>query len=134
MVLDSVHRIGLIMRFRVRSAFPATHRIRINPRGTLEPAHAHNWRVEVVLDADDHNAAAVAAARDFLTGWVARYEGKSFNEVPPFDVVNPTAEEVARVFATEIAAALPSTRVARVEVGEAAGFSATFWPDVSDCS
>jgi 6-pyruvoyltetrahydropterin/6-carboxytetrahydropterin synthase len=115
------------MRFSVRSAFPATHRIRIDARGTREPAHAHNWRVEAWLDSDVPHAAD--QARAFLDRWVARHEGRSFNDVPPFDRVNPTAEEVARVLAREIAAALPEVRVMRVEVGEAAGFSATYWPD-----
>lgn len=114
------------MRFSVRSAFPATHRIRIDARGTLEPAHAHNWRVEVWLESDEPHAPA--AAREFLDRWVARHEGRSFNDVPPFDEVNPTAEEVARVFAEEIAAALPHAHVLRVEIGEAAGFSASYWP------
>lgn len=115
------------MRFSVRSAFPATHRIRIDARGTLEPAHAHNWRVEVWLEGDDDDGPP--AARAFLDRWVARYQGRSFNDVPPFDRINPTAEEVARAFAGEIDAALPELRVLRVEVGEAAGFSAMYWPD-----
>lgn len=123
------------MRFSVRSSFPATHRIRIDARGTLEPAHSHNWRLQAWLEASD--AAAVTEAGAFLRRWVARYDGASFNDVPPFDRVNPTAEEVARVFAMEISAAMPRARVLRIEVGEAAGFSATYWPDalpVSDYS
>lgn len=114
------------MRFSIRSSFPATHRIRVDARGTLEPAHAHNWRVRVWLQSSDETAPPRAA--DFLERWVARYEGASLNEVEPFDTVNPTAEEVARVFCEEITAALPGARVLRVEVGEAAGFSATYWP------
>lgn len=117
------------MRFSVRSAFPATHRIRIDARGTLEPAHAHNWRLQAWVEADDDRADLPARAQDFLLSWVARYEGNSFNDIPPFDVVNPTAEEVARVFAEEIATALPAARVLRIEVGEAAGFSAAYRPD-----
>lgn len=117
------------MRFSVRSAFPATHRIRIDSRGTLEPAHAHNWRLQAWVEANDDRADLPARASRFLLSWVARYEGNSFNDVPPFDVVNPTAEEVARVFAEEFASVLPDARVLRVEVGEAAGFSAIYRPD-----
>jgi 6-pyruvoyltetrahydropterin/6-carboxytetrahydropterin synthase len=116
------------MHFSVRSAFPATHRIRIDARGTREPAHAHNWRVEVWLEGPDDGGAATVAARALLDRWVERYDGKSFNDVAPFDRLNPTAEEVARVVARELAEGLPSLRVIRVEVGEAAGFSATFLP------
>jgi 6-pyruvoyltetrahydropterin/6-carboxytetrahydropterin synthase len=116
------------MRFQVRAAFPASHRIRIDVRGTREPAHAHNWRVEAWLECDDEHVDAPPLAQNFLAEWVSRYKGKSFNDVPPFDDINPTAEEVARVFALEIAAALPGATVERVEVGEAAGFSATYKP------
>ncbi len=118
------------MRFCVRSAFPATHRIRIDARGTREPAHAHNWRIEAWLEAPDDGDTTAPAAGAFLREWVSRYEGNSFNDIPPFDTVNPTAEEVARVFAGEIATAIPAARIVRVEVGEAAGFSATYWPDL----
>jgi 6-pyruvoyltetrahydropterin/6-carboxytetrahydropterin synthase len=116
------------MRFSVRSSFPATHRIRIDARGTLEPAHAHNWRIEAWFEAADDASSVPVEAHTFLLSWVARYDGKSLNDVAPFDVVNPTAEEVARVFAEESTAALDSARVLRVEVGEAAGFSATYRP------
>ena len=109
-----------------RSSFPATHRIRIDARGTLEPAHAHNWRVCVWLQSSDDADAPQAVA--CLERWVGRYEGASFNDVEPFDTVNPTAEEVARVLCEEVEKALPHVRVLRVEVGEAAGFSATYWP------
>ena len=117
------------VHFSVRSSFPATHRIRIDARGTLEPAHAHNWRVEAFLECDDADHGAAAAARAFLARWVERYEGNSFNDVSPFDHVNPTAEEVARILAGEMAEACPSATIRRVEVGEAAGFSAAYWPD-----
>ncbi len=119
------------MRFSVRSSFPATHRIRIDARGTLEPVHSHNWRVEAFLDADDDLAGAATTATAFLARWVARYEGNCFNDVTPFDEVNPTAEEVARVLADELAGAVPGAAIIRVEVGEAAGFSATYWRDAT---
>lgn len=124
------------MRFSVRSAFPATHRIRIDARGTREPAHAHNWRVRVWIESDEQ--ACGPRAERALAAWVARYEGRSFNEVAPFNTVNPTAEEVARVVAQEMAAALRDAEVIKVEVGEAAGFSAIYRPhtaaNLNDCS
>jgi len=114
------------MLFSVRSAFPATHRIRIDARGTREPAHAHNWRVRVWVESADQECGR--RARGALAAWVARYEGRSFNDVAPFDSVNPTAEEVARVVAQEMSEALPGAVVVKVEVGEAAGFSAIYRP------
>ena len=87
------------MRFSICSSFIATHRIRVDVHGTLEPMHAH-----------------------------ARYDGNCLHDVAPFDVVNPTAEEVARTLAEQIADSLAEATVERIEVGEAAGFSAIYWP------
>lgn len=117
------------MLVSVRSAFPATHRIRIDARGTREPAHAHNWRVQVWIESDEQECGRRAGAA--LAAWVARYEGRSFNDVAPFDKVNPTAEEVARVVAHEMSEALPGDVVVKVEVGEAAGFSAIYRPNAA---
>ena len=114
------------MLFSVRSAFPATHRIRIDARGTREPSHAHNWRVRVWIESDDARCGALAESA--LARWVARHDGRNFNDVAPFDTINPTAEEVARVVAAEMAAALPGAEIVKVEIGEAAGFSAIYRP------
>ena len=116
------------MRFCLAADFPATHRIRIDSRGTLEPLHAHNWRVHAWLEAAS-DSAALSRAQELLSDWAARHEGNCFNDVPPFDTVNPTAEEVARSLAQLFADEIPEARVLRVEIGEAAGFSATYWPE-----
>jgi len=112
----------------VRDSFPAAHRIRIDTQGTLEPVHVHHWRVEVCFRAPADGAEAAASrAREALRAWVARYRGRSLNDVAPYDRVNPTAEEVARAVAREFERD-PGVHVARVTVGEAAGFSALTWP------
>ena len=121
------------MNFCLAAAFPATHRIRIDSRGTLEPLHAHNWRIKASLRSARGEEAAMQAGA-VLDAWVARHEGACFNDVPPFDTVNPTAEEVARTLAELLDRELPDTEVLRVEIGEAAGFSATYWPGSSDPS
>jgi 6-pyruvoyltetrahydropterin/6-carboxytetrahydropterin synthase len=65
----------------------------------------------------------------FQAQWVSRYDGNCLNDVPPFDVINPTAEEVARALADEITESVPEATVEYIEVGEAAGFSAIYWPE-----
>ena len=117
-----------MIRFSISADFPATHRIRVDWRGTLEPLHAHNWRVRAWLCADDDGGGAMNRAIETLAAWVARHEGNCFNDVPPFDEINPTAEEVARSLASLLDDVVSGARVERLEVGEAAGFSATYWP------
>lgn len=117
-----------MFRFEIRAEFPATHRIRIDSRGTLEPLHAHNWRITVRLATSRSPAPVVRRAQAALQTWVERHRGRCFNDLPPFHRINPTAEEVARSLAEELAGAVPEARVGQVEVGEAAGFAARYWP------
>ena len=111
----------------VRDGFPAAHRIRIAARGEREPVHVHHWRVEVCFRADPDDQRAAAQALAELQRWSDRHRGRSLNDVTPYGTINPTAEEVAREVAVEIGERL-RLDVVRVTVGEAAGFSATYWP------
>lgn len=111
----------------VRDAFPAAHRIRIAARGEREPVHVHHWRVEVCFRVDPGDEDLAARALEELRRWAVRHRGRSLNDVPPYDRINPTAEEVARAVAGEMVERL-GLDLLRVTVGEAAGFSATYWP------
>lgn len=122
------------MHIRIQDGFPAAHRIRIDERGTLEPVHVHHWRVDACIEPRTPDAVVGARARRVVRDWVARHRGRSLNDVPPFDEINPTAEEVARVLTRELEANLENCRVVRVTIGEAAGFSATYWPREQDAS
>lgn len=116
------------MRIAVYDSFPAAHRIRIDGIGTREPVHVHHWRVKVCFTDAALPHAAAADALAWVEAWVTRHRGRSLNDVPPYDVVNPTAEEVARHVAEEFTEAFPSLRLVKVVIGEAAGFSASYRP------
>lgn len=122
------------MYLRIQDGFPAAHRIRIDARGTREPVHVHHWRIDACIEPETPDPAVGARARDLVREWVGRHRGRSLNDVPPFDEINPTAEEVARVLARELEAWLDGCRVVRVTIGEASGFSATYWPREEDAS
>ena len=116
-------------KFRIDASFPATHRIRIDSTGTLEPLHAHNWRVHAwLVTQDETEGTSLREALAVLAEWVSLHEANCFNDVEPFERVNPTAEEVARVLAALLEEEVPDARVESIEIGEAAGFSATYWP------
>jgi 6-pyruvoyltetrahydropterin/6-carboxytetrahydropterin synthase len=110
----------------------AAHRLR-HTDGEGERLHGHNWRIRAV----------VRAAEVDRTGWVVDfnhlaavlrelvepYEHVLLNEVPPFDDINPTAENLARIVAENLSAKLDDARVrvARVEVWENDACCATFF-------
>lgn len=111
----------------------AAHQLRFAP-GEGERLHGHNWRIQAVLRASSLDE----------SGWVMDFEklGKVLreivepwehvflNELAPFDDVNPTAENIARVVAERLSERVDDARirVARVHVWETDQCMATYFP------
>lgn len=115
----------------VERTFSAAHAIVI--AGERETVHGHDWRVRVTvageaLDADGLlcDFHAVEAVLDDVLG---PFHNADLNATPPFDHVNPTAEQVARHIADSVAAELPAgVRVASTAITEAPGCEAVYRP------
>src|SRR5690242_20031339 len=91
----------------------AAHQLRFAP-GEGERLHGHNWRIRATLRARGLDASGWVV--DFnLLGAVLRelvepYEHVFLNEIAPFDDLNPTAENLARVVADNLATRLDDGR------------------------
>jgi 6-pyruvoyltetrahydropterin/6-carboxytetrahydropterin synthase len=83
--------------------FGARHFVVID--GKRGPPHFHSWRSEVVIESrhqtDEGVVVGFAEARRLLGQLVAPYNQALLNSVPPFDQLQPTAENVARHLYTE---------------------------------
>ena len=95
------------MSFTVRchATFEAAHHLR-EYAGGPEPVHGHSWKIEVALTTErlgawDLSVDFVPAER-LVRELAARLHDRDLNTVPPFDVRNPTAENVALWVAEEI--------------------------------
>lgn len=88
-------------RVRIEARFEAAHFLRTY-RGAAEPIHGHSWVVEAEFEADrldeDGIAADFVSASKALDELAGGLDTTFLNETPPFDEVNPTAENVARWF------------------------------------
>ena len=88
-------------RVRTEARFEAAHFLRTY-RGATEPVHGHSWVVEAELEADgldeDGIAADFVSVSKALNELAASLDTTFLNENPPFDEINPTAENVARWF------------------------------------
>ncbi|MBI4126144.1 MAG: 6-carboxytetrahydropterin synthase [Deltaproteobacteria bacterium] len=79
--------------------FTAKHGLR-NFKGGDEPIHEHEWRVDVTLTSSTVDASGCVA--DFhdvdraIDEAIAPFRNHSFNDIPPFDRVSPSAENIAR--------------------------------------
>ncbi len=110
----------------------AAHQLRSAP-GEGERLHGHNWRVKAVVRARELDSRGFVVDFNDLGAALRRlvepYEHAFLNELAPFDDVNPTAENIARCVADNLAAKVDDgrVRVARVEVWENEQCSATYF-------
>lgn len=117
----------------VEHVFAAAHALIVG--GAREPLHGHNWEVTAVIAGATLDADGLLCdfhtVHDTLVEIVDPFHNRSLNDLPPFTTLNPTAENVARHIADELAARLdaalaPHARVDRVRVTEAPGCAATY--------
>lgn len=110
----------------------AAHQLRLTP-GEGERLHGHNWRIKATVRAERLDQ--FGWVLDFnhlgkvLRDLVEPYEHVFLNEIAPFDDLNPTAENIARVVADNLGAKLDDdrVRVVRVEVWENDTCAATYF-------
>ncbi len=103
----------------VQDTFASGHALR-EYRGKCENVHGHNYRVEVKIQGPELNKIGLLV--DFkevkqLIGKVVDYLDHRFiNDLPPFDVLNPSAENIAKYFYDQIHGGLQQENA--VEVSE----------------
>lgn len=110
---------------RVEARFEAAHYLR-NYRGITEPLHGHSYRVEAELERaggsldEDELAVDFVDARKQLEMIASTLDYGCINEIAPFDMINPTAENVARWFQEQLQRAMEhaDARVTEVRLFE----------------
>src|SRR5437667_272114 len=120
---------------RVEARFEAAHYLR-EYRGISEPLHGHSYKVEAELAACsggvDSDAIAVdfVSARQKLEALAKKLDYGCINDVPPFDDINPSAENIAQWFYRELAEAVASENaiVKAITIWEGPVNSVTFRP------
>ena len=120
---------------RVSARFEAAHYLR-EYRGISEPLHGHSYKVEADLAADGGGVDADAIAVDFVSArrkleeLAKTLDYGCINDVPPFDRINPSAENIAQWFASALAAAIAKENaiVRAVTIWEGPVNSVTFRP------
>lgn len=115
----------------LRAEFCAAHAIVMG--GEREPVHGHNWRVTVTVIGPEVDGDGLLV--DFhdlereLARVIAPLHNADLNATPPFDRVNPTAEQVARHIGESVVARLPAgVELLRAAVTEAPNCEAAWRP------
>jgi 6-pyruvoyltetrahydropterin/6-carboxytetrahydropterin synthase len=93
----------------VRDHFDAAHSLRGYP-GECHRLHGHTWDVEVTVVGEELDDIGIVydfkRLKDDLRAILDDYDHVFLDEVAPFDKVNPTAENLARVVYERLAGAV----------------------------
>jgi 6-pyruvoyltetrahydropterin/6-carboxytetrahydropterin synthase len=118
----------------VEETFSSGHALR-GYRGKCENVHGHNYKVRVVLEGPTLDS--IGLLYDFthlkrvLREIIAGVDHRFLNDQAPFDVTNPSAENLAKYFYEEISRqvnqAPEGAKLARVTIWETDTTSATYW-------
>ena len=85
----------------VEQSFASAHALR-NYKGRCENVHGHNWKVRVVIEGEKLDQTGMLVdfldVKSFMGEILDRIDHQFLNEIPPFDVINPSAENIAEYF------------------------------------
>ena len=118
----------------VEQTFAAGHALR-NYHGKCENVHGHNYRLLVTVRGEKLDETGLLV--DFIElkrvarEIIERLDHQFINDIPPFDILNPSAENIAQYFYDEIskgigASAETPVQVFEVKVWETDTSSATY--------
>ena len=103
----------------VEDTFAAGHYLR-NYRGKCENPHGHNYKVRVTLCGEELDRAGLLLdfkdLRDVMRDTVDRLDHQMINDLEPFTVLNPSAENLAKYFYDQTQMKLRATTNGRVRV------------------
>ena len=119
----------------VEQSFASAHALR-NYKGRCENVHGHNWKVRVVIEGEKLDATGMLVdfldVKSFMGEILDRIDHQFLNEIPPFDSINPSAENIAEYFYQQMTGKLADTpvpvRIREVKIWETEIQSATYRP------
>jgi 6-pyruvoyltetrahydropterin/6-carboxytetrahydropterin synthase len=119
----------------VDETFAAAHNLR-NYKGKCENLHGHNYKLRVTLAGEKLDSTGLlydfVHLKQVIQSVIRSLDHKYLNELSPFDVLNPSAENISRYIYDEIAKqlhdGLNGTGVASVTVWETDVTAASYRP------
>ena len=118
----------------IEETFAAGHALR-NYRGKCENVHGHNYRCQVTLEGLELDSTGLLVdfveLKKVLHGVVDRLDHQWLNDFPPFDVLNPSAENIAKYIYDGVSDGLKAhqgVRVGAIRLWETDTASATYRP------
>ncbi|MBI2852329.1 MAG: 6-carboxytetrahydropterin synthase QueD [Chloroflexi bacterium] len=123
-----------MFQITVEQHFDAAHFLR-GYQGKCEALHGHRFRVFITLQAAMLDGIGISydftVLKKQVGEIVSRFDHVCLNDVPPFDGINPSSENIATTIYNELKSRLgnSSATIARVEVWETPQNRAAYIPD-----
>jgi 6-pyruvoyltetrahydropterin/6-carboxytetrahydropterin synthase len=119
----------------VEETFSSGHALR-GYKGKCENVHGHNYRIQVTLEGPQLDSIGLLVdftqVKQVVREIVKRLDHQFINDLEPFTVVNPSAENMAKYFYEEVTTLLkglpPGTGVKDVVIWETDTAMARYWP------
>jgi 6-pyruvoyltetrahydropterin/6-carboxytetrahydropterin synthase len=109
----------------VERSFAAGHYLR-NYKGKCENPHGHNYKIRVTLQGRELDAAGLLLdfkdLKSVMKKTIDRLDHQMMNDVEPFTVLNPSAENIAKYFYDETNTELKDLTRGRVSVKDVTVF------------
>ena len=103
----------------VEDSFAAGHYLR-NYKGKCENPHGHNYKVRVTLQGRELDQAGLLLdfkdLKTVMKPTIDRLDHQMMNDIEPFKILNPSAENLAKYFFDETNTRLKSATAGRVSV------------------
>jgi len=119
----------------VEESFSAGHALR-GYKGKCENPHGHNYKVRVTLEGPALDSVGLlydfVHLKQIIHQVIYAVDHKFLNDLPPFDVINPSAENIAKYLYDEASKQMRQqpngARIASITVWETDQTAATYWP------
>jgi 6-pyruvoyltetrahydropterin/6-carboxytetrahydropterin synthase len=123
-----------VFEIYVQTHFSAAHALDGYP-GDCARLHGHNWIIDVFVRCKELNDIGIGLdfreIKERVKGVLKHLDHFNLNELPAFQDVNPTSENIARFLYRELSRQLntDSIAVSRIKVSETPGAGAYYWEE-----
>jgi 6-pyruvoyltetrahydropterin/6-carboxytetrahydropterin synthase len=122
-----------MFRLSSKKMISAAHILR-DYDGPCARLHGHNWhiKIDVLSDTLDNVGLAIdfKDLDDILWQVAGPFDHNNFNDFPPFDKINPTAENISRYFFNEIKKRLPeNVTLEKITIWETEDYLVEYFED-----
>lgn len=97
----------------VEDDFSAAHNLR-NYKGKCEKLHGHNYRVRLTVSGNTLDKSGMLVdftiLKNILKNVLSKFDHGYLNDIPPFDKINPTAENIAEQICKQIQSVIKKSR------------------------